>query len=129
MKIHHLAIWTEDIDNMRNFYQTYFGMSCGEKYVNPRKQYTSYFLSFNEGDCTIELMNRPDIESVQGKRGLKYGFAHIAISVHSEEAVDMLTERLREDGYQIEGEPRTTGDGYYESAVLDPEGNLVEIIA
>ena len=27
----------------------------------------------------------------------------------------------------IEGEPRTTGDGYYESVVLDPEGNRIEI--
>lgn len=51
----------------------------------------------------------------------------MAISVGSKEDVDELTEQLREDGYTIFGEPRITGDGYYESVVLDPEGNHVEI--
>ena len=33
------------------------------------------------------------------------------------------------DGYTILSEPRMTGDGCYESAVADPEGNYVEITA
>jgi lactoylglutathione lyase len=41
--------------------------------------------------------------------------------------VDTLTERLRADGYRVVGEPRTTGDGYYESVVLDLDGNRIEI--
>ena len=41
--------------------------------------------------------------------------------------MDVLTEQLRKDGYTIFGEPRTTGDGYYESVVLDCENNLIEI--
>ena len=57
------------------------------------------------------------------------GLAHFAISAGGRENVDVLTERLRRDGYRILGEPRTTGDGYYESAVSDPEGNRVEITA
>lgn len=74
-------------------------------------------------------MHRPDIFNNEGKRGMIKGFAHIAISVGSKEKVDNLTERLREDGYTIEGNPRTSGDGYYESVILDPEGNYVEIVA
>ena len=52
---------------------------------------------------------------------------HIAISAGSRENVDKLTEEIRSRGFRVHGEPRTTGDGYYESVVLDPEGNLVEI--
>lgn len=129
MKIDHLAIWTDDIERMRQFYLTYFDATCGEKYVNPNKNYTSYFLTFGEGGTRIELMHRPDINDMPGKRGFTKGFAHFAITVGSKEAVDGLTERLRADGYAIAGEPRTTGDGYYESAFLDPEDNYVEIVA
>jgi len=57
-------------------------------------------------------------------RGLK---AHLAISVGSKEKVDELTEKLRADGYTVAGNPRLTGDGYYESVVFDPEGNRIEI--
>jgi len=42
-------------------------------------------------------------------------------------AVNALTNQLREDGYAILGEPRTTGDGYYESVIQDPDGNRIEI--
>lgn len=45
MRIDHLAIWVDDIEVMRHFYLTYFGVTCGEKYVNLPKHYTSYFLS------------------------------------------------------------------------------------
>ena len=51
----------------------------------------------------------------------------ISISVGSKEMVDELTGKIRQDGNTVTGEPRTTGDGYYESVVLDPEGNYVEI--
>ena len=57
------------------------------------------------------------------------GLAHFTISVGGKEQVNALTERLRKDKYTIFGEPRTTGDGYYESVVLDPEGNILEISA
>ncbi|WP_396632837.1 VOC family protein [Maribacter sp. R86514] len=50
-----------------------------------------------------------------------------ALLVVSKEQVHVLTEKLRADGFTIAGEPRTTGDGYYESVVLDPEGNQIEI--
>jgi lactoylglutathione lyase len=55
------------------------------------------------------------------------GLTHYAISVGSIEKVDQLTEQLRSDRYIIVGEPRATGDGYYESVILDPDGNRVEI--
>lgn len=33
------------------------------------------------------------------------------------ETINRLTEQLRANNYTIESEPRTTGDGYYESVV------------
>ncbi|MFR3549246.1 MAG: VOC family protein [Coprobacter sp.] len=128
MKIDHIAIWTDDIETMRDFYLTYFDVTCGNKYVNPIKNFTSYFLSFRDGNARIELMTKPGIEETNGKRGFIKGLAHLSITIGSKKDVDSLTERLRTDSYTIAGEPRTSGDGYYESAVLDPEGNYIELL-
>lgn len=127
MKIEHIAIWAEDLELMRQFYTRYFNLACSEKYENPKKGYSSFFLSFGKDKTRIELMNIVDMPQASECSPYLKGLAHFAISVGGKTAVNALTERLREDGYTIAGEPRTTGDGYYESAVLDPEGNLLEI--
>lgn len=126
MKIDHIAIWVRDLEKSKGFYTQYFHMKCSEKYLNAKKGFSSYFLSFEEG-ARIEIMHRDDIQKSHKNAALIFGFTHLAISVGSKEKVDELTEQLRGNGYQISGEPRTTGDGYYESVVLDPEGNAVEI--
>jgi lactoylglutathione lyase len=129
IKIEHLAIWTADLEKAKDFYAKYFDMVCGDKYHNPAKKFTSYFLSFKKSNVRIELMHRPDILEHSGKKGITNGLTHFAISVGSKELVNSITERLRVDNFIIESEPRTTGDGYYESVVLDTEGNLIEITA
>jgi len=129
MQIEHLALWVRDLEGMRDFYLKYFDTTSGEKYVNPAKQFTAYFILFGEDKTRLELMTCPDIASVNGKRGFNMGLAHFTISVGGKGRVNALTERLRQDNYTIFGEPRTTGDGYYESVVLDPEGNILEISA
>jgi lactoylglutathione lyase len=55
------------------------------------------------------------------------GITHIAFALGSRVAVDRMSERLRADGFQILDGPRQTGDGYYECAFLDPDGNRIEI--
>lgn len=127
MKIEHLAIWTQDLEKVKDFYIKYFNMKCGDKYENIKKHFSSYFLSFRGASTRIELMHIPEISNVLINRSNFLGLAHIAISVGSKESVNELTEKFRVDGYKIVGEPRTTGDGYYESIVEDCEGNLVEI--
>jgi len=127
VKIEHLAIWVDDLEAMRAFYLRYFKCISGEKYINQNKQYTSYFLSFGEGNTRLELMHKPDITTIAGQRGLSKGLAHFSISAGSKEKVLELTELLRIDNYKVFSEPRTTGDGYFESVVLDPEGNYLEI--
>lgn len=126
MKIDHIAIWGEDIELLRTFYMRYFNMSCNDKYVNLKKNFSSYFLSFDDGGARIEIMNIPGKDAPASRGDLK-GLAHFAISVGCKENVDDMAQRLRKDGYTILSDPRTTGDGYYECAVADPEGNYVEI--
>lgn len=130
MKIEHIAVWVKDLEKTRTFYQKYFrAVSSNEKYMNPVKKFESYFLSFDNG-CRLEIMTRPDLkESENSYEFQQFGIIHFAFSAGSKEKVNELTETLRKDGYTIAGEPRTTGDGYYESVILDPENNIIEIVA
>lgn len=129
MKIEHLAIWVSDLEAIRRFYVKYFGMISGDKYFNEQKGFSSYFLSFENTNTRLEIMHKNELTDNGLSKGMKMGLAHFAISVGSESAVDSLTERLRMNRYAVAGEPRKTGDGYYESIILYPEGNFVEICA
>jgi lactoylglutathione lyase len=127
MKIEHLAIWAKDLEGMKDFYEKYFQGKAGEKYHNPRKNFHSYFIEFSQG-CRLEIMHKPEIpENLNDLKSQYLGIIHFAISVGSKENVDNLTSILRKDGFKVLGEPRITGDGYYESVVLDPENNRIEI--
>lgn len=127
MKIDHIALWTTDLEACKSFYEKYFNASACEKYYNPNKGFSSYFLSFN-GNTRLEIMHRADIAELRSKLGEEImGLTHLAIAVGSKQSVNSMTELLRKDGYKVVGEARTTGDGYYESVVLDIEGNRLEI--
>lgn len=127
MHIEHIALWTHDLERARAFYTIYFEGSAGEKYVNPAHGFASYFISF-AGGARLELMQMDGIPAnANSPERQSVGWIHAAFSVGSRAQVDTLTERLRGDGYRVVGEPRTTGDGYYESVVLDPDGNRIEI--
>ena len=125
MKIEHVALWTRDIERSKQFYETYFGGVAGEKYTNPAHQFESYFLQFEDG-ARLEIMQMPGIiDGVATQQAM--GWVHIAFSTGSKANVDALTQQLQQGGYPVADGPRTTGDGYYESVVLDPDGNRVEI--
>ncbi|MGI1806847.1 VOC family protein [Exiguobacterium sp. TDN 0502] len=124
MKIEHIALWVEDLEGMRQFYVTHFKATAGERYHNPAKGFTSYFLTFSSGP-RLELMKRTDITE---KASNTLGYAHFAFSLGSKQAVDDWTvRRLRKAGVIHLDGPRTTGDGYYESTIADPEGNVIEL--
>ncbi len=127
MKIEHVSLWVADLEKMRRFYEKYFGARSGNKYHNPNKDFSSYFLNFKPG-CRLELMHHPDLSNKPNEKQQALGLAHFAISVGSKQMVDDLTGQLKKDGIHIESKPRTTGDGYYEAVIKDPEGNLVEIV-
>lgn len=127
MKIEHVAIWARDIEKLTNFYVQYFGATPNEKYTNDDKKFSSYFLSFDSG-ARLEIMQMPSVPETANDPIKQFaGIIHIAISVGSVEKVDSLSSELSRDGYQVLDGPRKTGDGYYESVVLDPENNRVEI--
>lgn len=127
MKIEHLALWARDIDALRSFYEKYFNAQSNDKYINSTKGFSSYFLSFESG-ARLEIMQMGSIpESANDPYAQFTGLVHFAFSVGTEEKVDAITRQLEEDGYEILDGPRRTGDGYYESAVLDPENNRIEI--
>lgn len=127
MKIEHVAIWAKDIEKLRNFYVRYFGARSNEKYTNDDTKFISYFLCFDSG-ARLEIMQMPSVPETANDPYRQFtGFVHIAISVGSREKVDQLSSALYRDGYQVLDGPRETGDGYYESVVLDPENNRLEI--
>lgn len=125
MKINHVALYVTDLESARDFFVKYLGGRSSDVYHNPRTHFRSYFLSFADG-ARLELMTRPEIEASE-KQPMRAGYAHVSFSLGSREAVDALTQRLREDGYRVLDGPRTTGDGYYESCVVGVEDNLVEL--
>jgi len=129
MKIEHIAIWTRDLEGMRNFYTHYFDAVSGSSYYNHSKEFRSYFLSFG-GDSRLELMEMPSVSANKNDyHKHNSGIAHLAFKVGTREKVDLLTDLLRTDGFEIISPGRMTGDGYYESAIFDPEKNRIEIVA
>jgi len=127
MRIEHLAFWTTDLERAIAFYVTYFGASAGARYVNAAKGFESCFLSFSDG-ARIELMTTSLLSPLVIEPGAqRMGLTHFAIALGSEAQVDALTRRLAADGYPCLDGPRRTGDGYYESVVLDPDGNRLEL--
>ena len=125
--IEHIALWTEDIERLANFYAEYFGASVGSKYVNSSKGFESQFLIFQSG-ARLELMKTSTLRPVAYEPGAqRMGMTHLALSLGSESRVDELTARLRAAGFSVEEGPRRTGDGYYESVILDPDGNRLEL--
>lgn len=128
MRIEHLAVWTDDLERLRSFYETYFQAQAGAKYVNFERGFESYFLTFPTGGARLELMSMPGIRELGREARAQFlGYSHLAFSLGSQEQVDLLTARLQGAGFQVVYGPRHTGDGYYESCILDPDSNRVEI--
>lgn len=125
MKIEHVAMYVKDLERAKSFFEKYFDASAGPMYQNIRTGFRSYFLSFDEG-CRLEIMNKENMEECNNSV-VRTGLIHVAFSVGDKEKVDALTAQLQEDGFSLLSGPRITGDGYYESCIVDLEGNQIEI--
>jgi lactoylglutathione lyase len=128
MTLEHVAIWTKNLEQLKNYYCKYFDAACNDKYTNPTNNFESYFLSFKSG-ARLELMSRPDIPPNRNDTITKQhiGIIHLAFGVSTTEEVAEKAKQLQHDGYRILRGPRKTGDGYYEFETLDPDYNRVEV--
>ena len=127
MKLEHVAIWTSQLEILREYYIRYFNGSSNAKYVNEMKGFQSYFISFETG-ARLEIMSRIDIPANLNDPVDQYlGIIHIAFAVETMEEVDQKAEELRTAGFSILSGPRRTGDGYYEFETLDPDNNRLEV--
>ena len=149
MRIDHAALFCRDLEQMRQFFIDYFDARSNEQYHNPRTGLRTYILSFTEGSTRLELMQRteqrepssslewpsrdgrrqsqrPDVQDADPSQPA-IGYVHLSFAVGSRKGVDLLTRRLAADGYTVTSGPRTTGDGYYESCILGPEGIQIEV--
>lgn len=108
---------------MREFYEKYFNVSSTELYHNKKTGFKSYFVSFDSGS-RLELTTK---QHLSNRVVESLGYTHMAISVGTKADVDSYVEKFLADGFPLLNDPRTTGDGYYEAVIQDPEGNLIEL--
>lgn len=128
MKIEHVALWTNRLEVLKEFYVRYFGGKANTKYHNATRAFQSYFLSFDSG-ARLEIMHQPDladpIYDPNGKQNI--GLIHLAFGVDTMAEVDDKAAELANNGYKVLSGPRKTGDGYYEFEALDPDNNRIEV--
>lgn len=128
MTLEHAAIWTRNLERLKAYYIKYFDATPNEKYINEKKEFQSYFLSFYSG-ARLELMTMPGIpgNSNDTIKAQHMGIIHLAFGVDTMEEVDRKAAQLSKDGFPILSGPRKTGDGYYEFETLDPDNNRLEV--
>ncbi|MBR4670299.1 MAG: VOC family protein [Butyrivibrio sp.] len=125
MIIEHVSMYVNDLEAARDFFVKYLDGRSNSGYHNVNTGLRTYFISFDDG-ARLELMTRPELTDLD-KPLNRTGYVHMAFSVGSRDRVDEITKRLKDDGYEVVGGPRVTGDGYYESSVLVFEDNQIEI--
>ena len=128
MTLEHVAIWTDNLEKLKEYYMKYFGGISNEKYTNEKNQFQSYFLSFKSG-ARLEIMFMPKIPANRNDTiGTQHrGIIHLAFGVDTIQEVDEKAKQLHMDGFKILSGPRRTGDGYYEFETLDPDNNRLEV--
>jgi lactoylglutathione lyase len=130
MRIDHVAIWTYQLEYLKDYYVKYFQGTPNQKYTNNEKHFESYFISFESG-TRLEIMQKPGIpENLNDTVEKQYqGIIHLAFGVDTMDMVDQKMNEMVKDGFKILRGPRKTGDGYWEFETLDPDNNRIEVAA
>jgi lactoylglutathione lyase len=123
-RIDRLALWTTRLEPLRDFYAAQLGAQASAVYERPDGAGRAVFLDF----CGVGLeLIEPPAGAEPPTLPQVAGCPYIAFGLGSADAVDRLTARLAEAGHQVIEPPHRTGEGPYQSAVLDPDGNRVEL--
>ena len=125
MKIAYVSMYVNDLEKMKEFFVKYFKATVTDKYENFQTGYTYCYLKFDEGS-RLSLVSGSNIVDRPKQENLR-GLNRFAIAVDSKETVQSITDQLANDGYQVVNGFRMNGYGEYESRILDPEGNEIEI--
>jgi len=130
MTIDHVAIWTSQLERLKDYYIRYFNGRANEKYLNKEKHFESYFVSFDSG-TRLELMQMSGIpENLNDSVEKQYqGIIHISFGMGNMNLVNEKFNELTKDGFKLLRGPRKTGDGYWEFETLDPDNNRIEVSA
>lgn len=130
MTIDHVAIWTNQLEKLKDYYVRYFDGESNQKYTNKDRNFESYFVSFESGS-RLELMQMPGIPpNLNDTVGKQYqGIIHLSFGMKNMDMVNGKFKELSADGYKILRGPRKTGDGYWEFETLDPDNNRLEVSA
>jgi lactoylglutathione lyase len=128
MTLEHVAIWTAQLEQLKAYYETYFGGKTNDKYTNPATGFQSYFLTFESG-ARLEIMSKPDIPASKNDtvNEQHLGIIHLAFGVATMQEVNAKAVQLQAAGFPVLCGPRKTGDGYYEFETLDPDNNRLEV--
>lgn len=130
MKLDHVAIWTNRLELLKDYYVKYFHGRVNKKYTNKENGFESYFLSFDSGS-RLEIMQKPGIPENLNDRIITQhqGIIHLSFGVETMNQVIEKSEEMTKDGFRILRGPRKTGDGYFEFETLDPDNNRIEVAA
>lgn len=128
MTLEHVAIWTDNLEQLKDYYVKYFHAIPNDKYHNQKKQFQSYFLNFKSG-ARLEIMSMPGIPDNKNDTIVMQhrGIIHLAFGVDTMREVEEKARQLQSDGFKVLSGPRKTGDGYYEFETLDPDNNRLEV--
>ena len=81
-------------------------------------------------DAIVHLAGRVGVRpSLDDPLRQSLGLIHVSFTVGSAADVDDLVTRMAAAGVHVVDGPARTSDGYYEAAILDPDGNRIEIAA
>lgn len=122
MKLHHVAFWTNNLDALETFYVKYFNGKV--LFRHSKDDFKCVFIEVFDS-IKIELMTRANLPSQDLDE--RVGYSHLSIELDSKEKVNELTDFFSQEKVKIEKNKEQYDDGFYESSIRDPDGNIIEL--
>ena len=111
MRLNHLNLTVSDVSASREFLEKYFGMKC----VGSRGN--GFAAMFDDGGFVLTLMKGKDVQYPET--------FHIGFPQENEEQVNLINQRLKDDGFEVEPPQQAHGYTFYVKA---PGGFTVEVL-